>query len=86
MSKHTRVEEIDDTEDRMGSVHELDLSDRRDEREGEDAGEKKLRLVHGACLLRDAAACQGAHGCVPTSLRSKGVHSIAFSKVRRRSS
>lgn len=26
--------EIDDTEDRMGSVRELDFSDRQDEREG----------------------------------------------------
>ncbi|HEN8800209.1 TPA: phosphotransferase system, HPr-related protein [Pseudomonas putida] len=32
--------EIDDTEDRMGSVHELDFSERQDEREGRVGDER----------------------------------------------
>lgn len=35
--------EIDDTEDRMGSVHELDFSDRNDEREGRVGNERPAR-------------------------------------------
>ena len=41
MNKHTpRVHEIDDIEDRMGSVRELDFDDRHDEREGR-AGDRR---------------------------------------------
>lgn len=41
MNKHTpRVQEIDDIEDRMGSVRELDFDDRHDEREGR-AGDRR---------------------------------------------
>ncbi len=35
--------EIDDTEDRMGSVHELDFSERRDERQGRAGDERPAR-------------------------------------------
>ncbi|MGE8316802.1 MAG: phosphotransferase system, HPr-related protein [Pseudomonas putida] len=35
--------EIDDTEDRMGSVHELDFSERRDERQGRIGDERPAR-------------------------------------------
>jgi hypothetical protein len=35
--------EIDDTEDRMGSVHELDFDDRNDEREGREGDERPAR-------------------------------------------
>lgn len=35
--------EIDDTEDRMGSVHELDFSERRDERQGRVGDERPAR-------------------------------------------
>lgn len=38
--------EIDDTEDRMGSVHELDFSDRRDERQGRIGDERPAREVN----------------------------------------
>ncbi|AVD89810.1 phosphotransferase system, HPr-related protein [Pseudomonas sp. SWI44] len=38
--------EIDDTEDRMGSVHELDFSERRDERRGRIGDERPAREVH----------------------------------------
>ncbi|MDR0209952.1 MAG: phosphotransferase system, HPr-related protein [Pseudomonas putida] len=37
--------EIDDTEDRMGSVHELDFSDRHDEREGRVGDERPAQEV-----------------------------------------
>ncbi|WP_369991843.1 phosphotransferase system, HPr-related protein [Pseudomonas xanthosomatis] len=37
--------EIDDTEDRMGSVHELDFSERRDERHGRIGDERPAREV-----------------------------------------
>jgi len=37
--------EIDDTEDRMGSVHELDFSERRDERQGRIGDERPAREV-----------------------------------------
>ncbi|MNG88698.1 hypothetical protein D3C79_475450 [compost metagenome] len=37
--------EIDDTEDRMGSVHELDFSDRADEREGRVGDERPAREI-----------------------------------------
>lgn len=37
--------EIDDTEDRMGSVHELDFSDRNDERKGRVGDERPAREV-----------------------------------------
>lgn len=37
--------EIDDTEDRMGSVHELDFSDRQDEREGRAGDERPAQEV-----------------------------------------
>jgi len=37
--------EIDDTEDRMGSVHELDFSERRDERKGRIGDERPAREV-----------------------------------------
>ena len=41
MNKHRpQVEEIDDIEDRMGSVRELDFSEQRDEREGR-AGDQR---------------------------------------------
>lgn len=39
-SKPYTPREIDDTEDRMGSVHELDFSDRKDEREGRIGDER----------------------------------------------
>lgn len=35
--------EIDDTEDRMGSVHELDFDERLDEREGRVGDERPAR-------------------------------------------
>jgi len=38
--------EIDDTEDRMGSVHELDFSERRDERQGRIGDERPDREVN----------------------------------------
>ncbi|WP_426807851.1 phosphotransferase system, HPr-related protein [Pseudomonas sp. WOUb67] len=38
--------EIDDTEDRMGSVHELDFSERRDERQGRIGDERPAREVN----------------------------------------
>ncbi|OUM28802.1 phosphotransferase system, HPr-related protein [Pseudomonas putida] len=38
--------EIDDTEDRMGSVHELDFSERRDERHGRIGDERPAREVN----------------------------------------
>ncbi|MGN8248239.1 phosphotransferase system, HPr-related protein [Pseudomonas sp. SMV7] len=37
--------EIDDTEDRMGSVHELDFSDRLDDREGRAGDERPPQEV-----------------------------------------
>ena len=37
--------EIDDTQDRMGSVHELDFSERRDERRGRIGDERPAREV-----------------------------------------
>lgn len=37
--------EIDDTEDRMGSVHELDFSERRDERQGRVGDERPAREI-----------------------------------------
>ncbi|BDM22916.1 phosphotransferase system, HPr-related protein [Pseudomonas sp. LRP2-20] len=37
--------EIDDTEDRMGSVHELDFSDRQDDREGRVGDERPAAEV-----------------------------------------
>ena len=37
--------EIDDTEDRMGSVHELDFSDRNDDREGRAGDERPAAEV-----------------------------------------
>ncbi|MFJ3450189.1 phosphotransferase system, HPr-related protein [Pseudomonas sichuanensis] len=37
--------EIDDTEDRMGSVHELDFSDRRDERQGRVGDQRPAREI-----------------------------------------
>ncbi|WP_313711922.1 phosphotransferase system, HPr-related protein [Pseudomonas sp.] len=37
--------EIDDTEDRMGSVHELDFSDRHDDREGRVGDERPAAEV-----------------------------------------
>ncbi|MFV3382169.1 MULTISPECIES: phosphotransferase system, HPr-related protein [Pseudomonas] len=40
--------EIDDTEDRMGSVHELDFSDRHDEREGRVGDERPAQEVDQA--------------------------------------
>ncbi|MDH0894750.1 MULTISPECIES: phosphotransferase system, HPr-related protein [unclassified Pseudomonas] len=41
MSEHKpRVTEIDDVEDRMGSMHELDFSERRDERQGRIGDER----------------------------------------------
>ncbi|MDG9930108.1 MULTISPECIES: phosphotransferase system, HPr-related protein [unclassified Pseudomonas] len=41
MSEHKpRVTEIDDIEDRMGSMHELDFSERRDERQGRIGDER----------------------------------------------
>ncbi|MCO7518124.1 MULTISPECIES: phosphotransferase system, HPr-related protein [unclassified Pseudomonas] len=39
----TRAAEIDDTEDRMGSVHELDFSERRDARQGRIGDERPAR-------------------------------------------
>ena len=38
--RRTRVHEIDDTEDRMGSVHELDFDERNDERQGRAGDER----------------------------------------------
>lgn len=41
MSEHKpRVTEIDDIEDRMGSMRELDFSERRDERQGRIGDER----------------------------------------------
>ncbi|EKT4467704.1 phosphotransferase system, HPr-related protein [Pseudomonas putida] len=37
--------DIDDTEDRMGSVHELDFSERQDEREGRAGDERPAQEV-----------------------------------------
>ncbi|WP_323833694.1 phosphotransferase system, HPr-related protein [Pseudomonas sichuanensis] len=37
--------EIDDTEDRMGSVHELDFSERRDERQGRVGDQRLAREI-----------------------------------------
>ncbi|MBC3438044.1 phosphotransferase system, HPr-related protein [Pseudomonas sp. BW16M2] len=37
--------DIDDTEDRMGSVHELDFSERRDERQGRVGDERPAREI-----------------------------------------
>jgi len=37
--------EIDDTEDRMGSVHELDFSERRDERQGRVGDQRPAREI-----------------------------------------
>lgn len=37
--------EIDDTEDRMGSVHELDFSERRDERQGRVGDERPAQEI-----------------------------------------
>lgn len=52
MSKHTpRVQEIDDIEDRMGSVRELDFNDRNDEREGrvgDQRPESEVREAYSA--------------------------------------
>ncbi|MDR6711533.1 hypothetical protein J2W83_001127 [Pseudomonas hunanensis] len=44
--KHRPQVEIDDTEDRMGSVHELDFSDRNDERQGRVGDERSAREVN----------------------------------------
>ncbi|MCO7593904.1 MULTISPECIES: phosphotransferase system, HPr-related protein [Pseudomonas] len=43
--KHRPQAEIDDTEDRMGSVRELDFSDRHDEREGRAGDERPAQEV-----------------------------------------
>jgi hypothetical protein len=43
--KHYTPTEIDDTEDRMGSVHELDFSDRQDDREGRIGDERPAAEV-----------------------------------------
>ena len=52
MNKH-RTAEIDDTEDRMGSMRELDFSEERDEREGRVGDERPLELGEaGRVLLR----------------------------------
>ncbi|MDD0843597.1 phosphotransferase system, HPr-related protein [Pseudomonas sp. Gutcm_11s] len=46
MSEHdSRVKEIDDTEDRMGSMHELDFSERRDARKGRIGDERPVAEV-----------------------------------------
>lgn len=46
MSEHkNRVVEIDDTEDRMGSMHELDFDERRDERKGRIGDERSAAEV-----------------------------------------
>lgn len=46
MSEHKpRVTEIDDIEDRMGSMHELDFSERRDARQGRIGDERSADEV-----------------------------------------
>jgi len=43
--EHYTPTEIDDTEDRMGSVHELDFSDRQDDRHGRIGDERPAAEV-----------------------------------------
>jgi len=47
--------EIDDTEDRMGSVHELDFSDRQDDRQGRVGDERPAAEVDQAFSARRVA-------------------------------
>ncbi|AXM94806.1 phosphotransferase system, HPr-related protein [Pseudomonas plecoglossicida] len=47
--------ELDDTEDRMGSVHELDFDQRNDEREGRVGDERPAREVEQAFPPRRVA-------------------------------
>jgi len=47
--------EIDDTEDRMGSVHELDFSERRDERQGRAGDERPARELEADYPARRVA-------------------------------
>ncbi|QXI25634.1 phosphotransferase system, HPr-related protein [Pseudomonas vanderleydeniana] len=47
--------EIDDTEDRMGSVHELDFSEHRDERQGRAGDERSQRELEDGYPARRVA-------------------------------
>lgn len=60
MNKHRTVE-IDDTEDRMGSMRELDFSEERDERQGRVGDERPLGEV-GQEFPRDREAQAGLSG------------------------
>src|SRR5690606_34524188 len=55
MSKHRPVEEIDDIEDRMGSMRELDFSEQRDEREGRAGDQRPASEVRDEYLAQREA-------------------------------